>query len=144
VVKIARLVNGTVRRFNLECPRDKILQLRHAIVGRKRENLLKAVKLELETQLASEWERISSSSRDDSNNDNTNTDAATAGNEPCLGDCGAMSNVRIVKRCSTCEERDECRCDPAWCHQCLLKWWIEKVLLLSYTHTWFALKFCER
>lgn len=121
MLKIARSVNGYVRRFTLECPRDAFPRLRHAVIVQRRERALKAVKLELEAQLSSEWNRRQREEAPSSS-------SSSLPNIPlCLGDCGALANVRIVKRCTTCEERDECRCDPAWCHQCLLKWWIEKV-----------------
>jgi hypothetical protein len=45
----------------------------------------------------------------------------------CMGECGAAANVRIVKRCHNCSEREVCLCEPTWCHHCLLSWWIEKV-----------------
>lgn len=47
-------------------------------------------------------------------------------NEECLGACGNAPSVLIRKRCSTCEERTECPCEPAWCHTCLLKWWFSR------------------
>ena len=34
--------------------------------------------------------------------------------QDCLGDCGAKANVKIVKCCTTCEERDGCACAPSW------------------------------
>ena len=43
--------------------------------------------------------------------------------ESCLG-CGAPSAIKIVKRCGCCTSRDECRCAPQWCEECLLKWWL--------------------
>lgn len=43
--------------------------------------------------------------------------------EPCLG-CSAPSAIKIVKRCGCCTSRDECRCSPQWCEECLLKWWL--------------------
>ena len=43
--------------------------------------------------------------------------------EPCLG-CGDDSAIKIVKRCGCCTVRDECRCPPQWCEECLLKWWL--------------------
>ena len=43
--------------------------------------------------------------------------------EPCLG-CGAPSAIKIVKRCGCCTSRDECRCPPQWCEECMLKWWL--------------------
>ena len=39
----------------------------------------------------------------------------------CLGECGAGANVRIIKQCQSCPERDSCFCAPAWCHSYLLK-----------------------
>ena len=29
--------------------------------------------------------------------------------------CGEAANVKIVKRCSSCSEREGCQCDPQWC-----------------------------
>lgn len=128
MLKIARYVNGYVRRFRLECPRDSFPRLRNAVVVQRRETALKAVKVELEAQLSSEWESLSTGQTTTTTaSTTTGTAAGSTAREPCMGDCGALANVRIVKRCATCEERDECHCDPAWCHQCILKWWIEKV-----------------
>lgn len=44
--------------------------------------------------------------------------------DECLGQCGRRANVKISKRCMACQERQECACAVAWCHHCLLKWWI--------------------
>ena len=44
----------------------------------------------------------------------------------CLGACGLPPTVLIKKRCDTCEERDGCLCQAAWCHECIVKWWLTK------------------
>ena len=44
----------------------------------------------------------------------------------CLGGCGAGADVKIVKRCSTCPERDACFCAPGWCHRCVFRWWLSR------------------
>ena len=53
----------------------------------------------------------------------TTTSASTA---ECLGACGHNANVKIVKRCQSCTEREPCLCAPSWCHRCILKWWISQ------------------
>jgi hypothetical protein len=41
----------------------------------------------------------------------------------CIGECGRLATVKIVKHCNTCPEREDCNCDPGWCHLCLYNWW---------------------
>ncbi len=43
--------------------------------------------------------------------------------DECLGGCGNKANIKIVKQCDTCEERDDCQCEATWCHICIFKWW---------------------
>ena len=50
----------------------------------------------------------------------------TSASTECLGACGHSANVKIVKRCQSCTEREPCLCAPSWCHRCILKWWISQ------------------
>ena len=66
-----------------------------------------------------------------------NTNRASSAEEPegtgwgdddglCLGGCGKRADIKIVKRCGTCPERDVCSCAPGWCHDCMFKWWLSR------------------
>ena len=64
--------------------------------------------------------------------------AAAAATEPdasaaeCMG-CTAAAEVRIRKRCTPsltlrcCDDRRDCFCAPAWCRDCLGKWWLSQL-----------------
>ena len=57
---------------------------------------------------------------------NTTGDGAAGLLPDCLGACGNRASVLLRKRCDTCEERTNCPCEPSWCHECLLRWWLTK------------------
>ena len=48
----------------------------------------------------------------------------------CMGCSAAAAAVKIVKRCAPhgarggCKDRRDCFCAPAWCCDCLGKWWL--------------------
>ena len=108
--------------FPLELPREGFSRLQSSFVARHRSRLISAARQSYLDGLSAAWDSGSVEVIDDDDDG-----GGGGGDTPaCLGDCGATANVRIRKLCLTCPERDECRCEPAWCHRCLFKWWEEK------------------
>jgi len=113
--------------FRLEVPREGFDGLQRAAVGRRRVRALVNIKKSYRHGLAAQERTFlphlsavaDGSAADSERNESLQLVA-------CLGDCGAMANVRVTKQCITCEERDGCACEPAWCANCLFAWWVEK------------------
>ena len=143
---IARAVSPRIRpheAFRLEVPREGFDCLQQAAVGRRRGRALANVKESYRNGLAAQERTLSPPAASPSAAARSGTTAYSAemqkgpsgqhlntgGSLPlaaCLGDCGATANVRVTKQCLTCDERDGCACEPAWCANCLFAWWVEK------------------
>lgn len=143
---IARAVSPRIRpqeAFRLEVPREGFDCLQQAAVGRRRGRALANIKQSYRTGLAEQERTVSphAASTSAATRSGAAADSAEMQDEQprqhihtheslplaaCLGDCGAMANVRVTKQCLTCDERDGCACEPAWCANCLFAWWVEK------------------
>jgi hypothetical protein len=117
--------------FRLEVPREAFEKLQRAAVGRRRARALAEVTQSYRDGLAAQ--RLAAPPRAAGPPPPPPASGPPGQGQPgppplaaCLGECGALANVRVTKQCATCEERGGCACDPAWCANCLLAWWVEK------------------
>lgn len=109
-----------VRPFTLRILRDQYAQLDRGFTSRVRA-VQAAVSAQRRSAFADEFVREMRRRHDAGDVFDDEDESAI----DCLA-CGEKANVKIVKRCTSCAERTNCLCDPSWCHECLLKWWLSR------------------
>jgi len=107
--------------FDVCLPRVQFEELQHCFINRvneRQEKLLDELKTDFSRRVFNHLTDIAE--------EHGFIAGMSASEKECLGCCGRPPLVKIMKSCISCEERDECPCEPAWCHKCLLEWWFTR------------------